>query len=338
MGEYLLTEIDEYVTTTPGAPFRLFKFGTVTKGGKKRNITPDYARTFKLPHFKPAIKLGSHDDTTPAGGSIIGLEVRDDGLYAIPELTDKGVRAWVDGDYRYHSPEVIWEGGLENSATGEIIRGPLIVGDALLHTPALGEDAALYSVIEEVSMDETVSVPKGFWDKLMERFDALFAPAPAPEKEPEPVVEAQPDQFAALQAKADEYKAQLDALQAEKDRMVAEQAHRDQLTAIAEELKADKFGGHFAEPTQAAEMLAGMGEEARAWVMQTFAALSAKVDTSALYSEKGSGGEALPDDPIAALDVAIRARMGEKHETYEAAMVGLKTERPDLFSAYKGGK
>src|SRR5574342_495432 len=89
--------IDDYVATRPGQPYRLFPFGKIVKNGKTREITPEFASQFKLPHFKPAIKLGSHEDTTPAGGHIIGLEVRDDGLYDVPELNEKGEQALADG-------------------------------------------------------------------------------------------------------------------------------------------------------------------------------------------------------------------------------------------------
>lgn len=138
--------MDNYVQVQPGQPYRLFPFGKIIKGGFTHVITPDYAKKFKLPHFKPAIKLGSHEDTTPAGGSISKLEVREDGLYAYPDLTEKGSKALAEGDYKYHSPEVLWDDGvIENPQTGELMSGPFIVGDALLHTPHLGEDAALYS-------------------------------------------------------------------------------------------------------------------------------------------------------------------------------------------------
>ena len=34
---------DDFLTISPGEPFRLFPFGTLVKGGKKRNITPEFA-------------------------------------------------------------------------------------------------------------------------------------------------------------------------------------------------------------------------------------------------------------------------------------------------------
>ena len=146
---------EEYVSVSLGEPFRLLPFGKLVKGGKVREITAELANRFRLPHFKPPIKLGSHKDETPAGGFIVGLEVRNDGLYGIPQVTEKGQKAFDEGDYRYHSPEIIWEGnGYEDPQTGETIEGPLIVGDALLHTPHLGERAAMYSfepINQEVS-------------------------------------------------------------------------------------------------------------------------------------------------------------------------------------------
>src|SRR5512139_4007279 len=154
--------IDNYVTTNQGPAYRLFPFGVIYKNGKRREITPEYAAQFKLPHFRPAVKLGSHEDTTPAGGFIVALEVRDDGLYAVPEWNEKGETAMQDGAYRYHSPEVLWDdGAIENPADGSLITGPLILGDALLHMPHLGEATALYSIepITEEQKMENVTVP-----------------------------------------------------------------------------------------------------------------------------------------------------------------------------------
>src|SRR5512146_469153 len=93
--------IDQYVSTRPGEPYRLLPFGRIVKNGTARDITRELAGKFRLPHFKPPIKLGSHEETTPAGGHIIGLQVRDDGLYAVPEMTDKGAKSLDEGDYKY---------------------------------------------------------------------------------------------------------------------------------------------------------------------------------------------------------------------------------------------
>jgi len=160
MSEYVITD---FVTVAAGEPFRLLPFGQIVKNGRKREVTRELAARFRLPHFRPPIKLGSHKDETPAGGHIVALEVRDDGLYAVPEYNDEGAAALARGAYRYHSPEIVWEGGLEDPQTGDVQDGPLIIGDALLHTPHLGEAAALYTADitqgEQKMNEGTVTVP-----------------------------------------------------------------------------------------------------------------------------------------------------------------------------------
>jgi hypothetical protein len=121
--EQVFIQPAEYVSVSAGEPFRLLPLGRLVKGGEVREITRELLEKFRIPHFKPPIKLGDHADETPAGGFIAGLEVRDDGLYAIPEYTEKGQKAIDEGDYRYQSPEVIWDedGGFEDPNTGQTI-------------------------------------------------------------------------------------------------------------------------------------------------------------------------------------------------------------------------
>lgn len=314
--------VDEFVTVSPGDPFRLFPWGAIVKGGKRREIKPGMG--FKLPHFKPAIKLGSHDDVTPAGGHIVGLEEREDGLYALPELNDRGVSALREGAYRYHSPEVIWEGaGFEDPTTGESIPGPLIVGDALLHMPHLGEAAALYSVQTEViDMTDTVTVPAGLWEKFMSKLfpDKPEEDAPAPVEALSTDPPEQPDKYEALAAERDQYKAELDALKAEADK-------KARVDAFAAQLAETK-----AEPN--AEILASMTDEQAAWVVQQFKALSAQVNESALTGEIGSEGKGLPTDPAAALDLAVKAFAAEHKLEYAQALQRVAVEQPELYRAY----
>ena len=318
--------VDEYVTTRPGEPYRLFPFGRIVKGGKSRHITPEYAATIRLPHFKPPIKLGSHREETPAGGHIIALEVRSDGLYAIPAHNERGEAAIQEGHYRYHSPEIIWHDGyLEHPTTGERIQGPLIVGDALLHMPHLGEAAALYSV--EISrgddMSEMMSVPAPLYERFTAWIDQTLKRGEAP---PPPAV---PDDYAAVKAKAE----QVDTLSARIATMEAEAAKQAKLSHFAAEVGKTK-----AVKTGAAEMLAAMSDEQSEWVLQQFAALSAQINESALLGEVGVPGNE-PADPKAAFNAAVLAKASEKGVDYNAAMDMVKAEKPELFAAYlKGGK
>ena len=332
MTDYLL---DQFVTVRPGEPYRLFPFGKLVKNGISREITPELAARFRLPHFKPAIKLGSHEDTTPAGGHLVGLEVRVDGLYGIPEFTEKGAQALHDGAYRYHSPEVIWEGsGLEDPQTGDYIPGPLIIGDALLHTPHLGEAAALYSILEVENMTvENVTVPKSLWEKVESWFvirePAKEPPAPEPKTEPEP----QTDKFDAVVAERDNFKAQLDQLK-------AEQVKKEQLSAITVELQdKEKFGAVYVELKAAEEasgVLAGMTPEQREWVMRNFKAFIAQIKESNLTEPAGSeGANDLEANPAEAFLARVTAYAAEKKIDFIAASQAVAVNEPDLFAAYQ---
>lgn len=320
--------IDEFVGTRLGTPYRLFPFGKIVKGGKTREITPETASAFKLPHFKPAIKLGSHEEPTPAGGHIVALEVRDDGLYAIPEWNDKGEQAVHEGAYRYHSPEVIWgDGAIEDPNTGEFINGPLIVGDALLHMPHLGEAAKLYSVERihegDTKMGETIEVPKSFWETILEKFGAQ--PQPEPQPTPEPVDVTQAEEFKAVAQERDDYKAKWEAHE-------AEQARRVVVEKFEAELKEAK-----AAP-ELAEVLADLPEEKAEAVLRQIKAFSAQAALGNVEGELGDNGAPPETDPVAAFDAAIKQVQAEKKVDYAAAVREVVSATPELYEAYKKAK
>jgi hypothetical protein len=329
MGIETFFVLDEFrPTVVAGDSFRLLPLGTLVKNGKKREITRALLEKFRLPHFRPPIKLGSHKDETAAAGFIIGLEVRDDGLYALTELTEAGAQAFAQGAYRYHSPEIIWEGGLEHPTTGLLIEGPLIVGDALLHTPHLGEAAALYSVNpmmeEKIMTEQTVTVPLTWFDKLLGK-----QPEPAPEPAPAP------------QAKQDNYAAQVDALQAERDDLAAKvaameaQARRDgRVQEFAAEFKATPL----ADDAELHGALANLPDETAALLTRKYKSLAEAVRVSNLTTDMGHPGADESADPIQAFDAAVRAKMSESKTDYGAAVKAVITEQPDLFRAYQGAR
>lgn len=316
--------IESYTATRPGDPYRLFAFGEIVKNGKRRVITPEYAARFKVPHFKPPIKLGSHDDVTPAGGHIVGLEVRADGLWAVPEINDNGAKAIGEGHYRYHSPEVIWDDGGIELPDGKFLGGPLIVGDALLHTPHLGENSALYAVAEkEPSMTtDMVSVPLSWFDKLMGRGNTPAEPAPVtPEAQAAPAVDV--EKFNALQAQAEQYKAEI-------ENMKAQAARAERVDKFTAAVKATK-----AEITGLPELLADLSDEKAELILTRFRALSAQIDESALTAERGRTGAEVVHTPAQALDAVVNAKMQELKITYGAALDVVKAQNPELVRAYE---
>lgn len=319
--------VDDFVTVKPGDPFRLLPFGTLVKNGKRRDITPAYAATFKLPHFRPPLKLGSHKDETPAGGHIVGLEVRDDGLYAIPELNEEGAAAVQKGSYRYHSPEIIWqEGVVENPQTGELNNSPLIWGAALLHTPHLGEQAAFYTVElskEKLMSENTVTLPVSLYERFMGWIDRNSAtPAPTP-----PAV---PDEFAAKLQAAEQARQDLAAKVAT---LEAEQTQRARVEHFASELKATPL----ASAGDIHALLSGLSDENAAAIVQQFKALSAQIVESNLTGKPGNS-QARNDNPVQAFNAAIEAKMQEAKVDYPTALQLVAAANPALYEAYKGGK
>ena len=323
--------VTEYITVAPGEPFRLLPFGRLVKGGKAREITAEFARLFRLPHFRPPIKLGSHRDETPAGGHIVALEVRDDGLYAVPEYNDEGTTALARGAFRYHSPEILWDGGLEDPATGTRQTGPIIVGDALLHTPHLGEAAALYSAAiyetdgEDDMSNETITVPVTWLDRLFGRAPEQEPPAPQAPPPAPTATDVTIDQFAAIQSERDDLAARLERLEIE--RTTAARVARFE-TELAETSLAEDEG--------LPALLAGLPDETAAELLRRFKALAEQARVAALTADVGHEGQATTGDPVTELDAAVKSLMQKDSLNYTQALNKLAAEQPDVLRAAYG--
>lgn len=323
--------LDKFVTTKTGEPYRLLPFGPITRGGVTHDMTPEYAARFKLPPFKPPIKLGSHEEITPAGGHLVKLEVRADGLYGYPELTEKGSRAFSDGDYRYHSPEVIWSGGGLETSDG-ILPGPMIIGDSLLHTPYLGESTAFYTADtkEEFNMQENISVPKSFLETLLGYLQPKKEETPSPPAPPVTPVE-ETEQFKAAVIERETYKAQLETIK-------ADNAMKEQRQALTAQLqKRENYGMVYTELSaadEAATVLATMSDQNREWVMRNFKAFIAQIDESKLTGEVGSSTSSVSDeDPKSRYNALVLKIAQEKSINYVDAFELGKTVHADAFNA-----
>lgn len=332
MNDYIITE---YVTVKPGMAYRLLPFGVIHKNGKRRVVTPELAQRFKLPHFKPPIKLGSHDDATPAGGHMVSLEVRADGLWVVPEYTEKGLAAVMDGNYRYHSPEIMWEGWIEHPETGEKIEAPLIVGDALLHTPHLGEATALYTYQPEVqAMSEMVQIPVSFWDKLTA---VLFPPKEERQEQPTPqqTPQTQPDntvQLTAIQKERDDYAAKVASYQAEIETLKAQQAKQTRVEKFGSELKETIFNGD----TDLYTLLAELPEEKANALLTKFKALASQVNLAAVTKAVGATGDPDTTKEETLNDVIIKYTVEHKVD-YATAFNAIKASNPELVARHLKG-
>jgi hypothetical protein len=233
------------------------------------------------------------------------------------------LKALEKGAYRYHSPEVIWPGGAIENPDGGEIEGPLIIGAALLHTPHLGEAAALYSVepfTQEVNMSEEMTIPVSLWEKLTSQFQR----EPEPEPEIEPVIET--DEFKAVVKERDDYKSEIEAMEAEREGV--------ELLAVV----SGEFAEHEAlkEDEKLFELLAKIkDEELRDDLISRFKALGEQAD-SGLEDEIGTDEEGETEtDPAKVLDKAVHAKMAEEESMdYASAMAAVATDNPELLSAY----
>ncbi len=323
--------IDEFVTVTPGKPFRLFPFGQLVKNGKVREITRALAEKFKLPHFKPPIKLGSHADETAAGGFITGLEVRDDGLYAQVELNDEGQTALDKGAYRYHSPEVIWEGWLENPSTGSKIEGPLIVGDALLHTPHLGEAAALYSV-DVIEGDEIMTTNQDMVSvSTLERLKEWFTGGNELVVELEPVQQPEPQEN--FQAEYEEAQTQVENLTAQIAEFEQAQVRQERVAQFASEFNEVEA----VDDQELYGILADIPEEAANALVTKIKAIAEQARVSNLTTDLGNAGGDVTGDPTAVLDAAVQKVMVDQNVNYPKALDIVRVDQPEVFNAYVGG-
>ena len=217
---------------------------------------------------------------------------------------------------------------MEDPNTGKLIEGPLVVGDALLHTPHLGEATALYhinQVGEKPMQDETtVAVPVSFFDRLLGRVQD------EPEKEPEPeltpVVEA--EKYEAVTAERDELTAKVQTME-------AEQRKAERIAHFVAELKEHEA---VKEDAEIHELLAGLDEETSEALVTKFKALAAQIKESNLTELIGASGDPDNSNPDDLLNAAVEEKMKETGTDYPTAFGMVRTEQPELFTVYKGGK
>ena len=321
--------VDEF-GNSPAEAIRLFEFGEIWKDGKHRDFTREFAEQMTLPHYTPAIKLGSHNDETKSGGVIKALEVREDGLYGIPEYNENGQEAIEQKHYNFHSPEVIWDGWMENPKTGEPIEGPLIVGLALLHDPHLGQSASLYSAVKPytrksedhteiniMTTEKLVEVPVGFFEKIEAMVEKFTS-----KKEEEP--QEPREDFEAIQSERDDFKSKFEALKEKEEKANA-------LAKVKELFSSTEHGKAFSEigTVEAnVDMLAGMTDEQQAWVTEQLKGLSAQAD--GITEEIGDLGDEAAKEPKDVLNAEVEKYASENKVDYNEALKVIRRTKPQL--------
>ena len=181
--------------------------------------------------------------------------------------------------------------------------------------------------------DELVQVPKTFLDKLTSIFIERNVEAKETDTKEADINEAQVvtiDEFQSLKSERDDFEAQLNEMKAEIER-------QEKLSAILEEFETEEYGMSYIElgkSDEAAEMLARMDDEVRAWVLSNFKALSKQVEESSLIKEHGSSaGGTDESDPLMLLNSVIKEKQAAESLSYIDALEVIKKEQPDLVAA-----
>lgn len=157
------------------------------RGGLKREpITQDtliaLAQNFEQRatsgYYMDSLPLNiEHDDLGGAIGSIQSVQLQDDGLYAIFDLTPKGKEKLEEGGFSYLSPEIRWN--TIDVVSGEDI-GPTLAGAAATNYPFWGNRTAMYSdqAIDRLGKDYPIETRvAGKMGVLVEQFRGLVAMA-----------------------------------------------------------------------------------------------------------------------------------------------------------------
>jgi len=150
-----------------GQPFRVMPLGTFKRGERTLTITKDdlaqMAANFESgrPRWKVPLYFGHptvEQPDPPKIGNVQKLEVRDDGLYAVPEYTGKGKASVEAGEYQFVSPGVLWNknGSAYVDEQGRQFDN-VIEHVALTNRPFFGQHVALFSepgVLEHMAEHE----------------------------------------------------------------------------------------------------------------------------------------------------------------------------------------
>lgn len=143
-----------------GKPFRIFPIKKAKRGDREIDVTRERLAQMKenyesdRPRWKIPIYAGHPTDTNPDPpklGNAASLELRDDGLYAVPEYTDEGKRSVSGGEYQYSSPGVLWSinGSFYTDDQGNEFDN-VIDHIALTNRPYWGKDTMVFSSDPEV--------------------------------------------------------------------------------------------------------------------------------------------------------------------------------------------
>ena len=143
-----LVEFFQYDPASPGGPYRIFPVGKFVRGGKEFAITDDkcaeFAKNFTANVLgRDVVTNIEHLAEEGAVGWIkTVLHKAGDGLYAVVDWTERGLKLLAEQSFRYFSPEVIWE---NYEATDGTKHNNVLTGLAVTNYPYFGAQTAMFS-------------------------------------------------------------------------------------------------------------------------------------------------------------------------------------------------
>ncbi len=240
----------------PGSPFRIFPIGSFKREDRTIELTSDKLKRIKdnyeqmRPRWHIPIYPGHPTEAQPDPpkiGNIASLDVREDGLYAMPEFTEEGKRLVESGAYEYCSPGILWSGYRDED--GKEYDTEVMDHLALSNKPFFGSRTAIFS------SDEALMKENDAFAQFKEWFTELFKDLNLGKTSILPKTDnkdaaSEPDEVPALKGKSNmaettvtdtfDAKAKIDELTAKLGEQ-AEEFKAAQEISLAEKKRADEF-------------------------------------------------------------------------------------------------
>ena len=271
---------------TIGRPFKTLGLGQVSSRMNGENIGQEITsemlsemlRVYEERKEKDPVIIDWQHATSPfqggppappesgnALGMIIDLELREDGLYAIPAYNERGLKVVSEaGGVLWSSPEFI---------TGEVFDrlGGEKVGDAqLLAITLTPRPAQLHAQIDRVTLNERLEMDNLESMSTEDLRDALKAKDEMVKELERKISEMQEDAEASLKAESDDDKAKM-AEEDDKSKM----AEEDDKSKMAEEDDKSKMADHYNKMNESSSLLSEVAS-----LRETVATLTAERDAS----------------------------------------------------------
>jgi phage I-like protein len=274
---------------TIGRPFKTLGLGQVSSRMNGENIGQEITsemlgemlRVYRERKEKDPVIIDWQHATSPfqggppappesgnALGMIIDLELREDGLYAVPAYNERGLKVVSEaGGVLWSSPEFI---------TGEVFDrlGGDKVGDAqLLAVTLTPRPAQLHAQIDRVTLNERLEMDNLESMSTEDLRDALKAERDMVKELERKISEMQEDAEASIKAESDDDKAKM-AEEDDKSKM-AEEDDKSKMAEHDEDEKKNKMGSDYNKMSESTPLLSQIAS-----LRETVATLTAERDAS----------------------------------------------------------